>query len=469
MEVADLDCLVAPGESETLELKTSTGELTSALRSACAFLNGRGGTVVIGASPKGKLIGQQVSDQTQQQIAQALARFEPPAPIALRVVPLPGTDRAVVVLEAAPSPFQVPFVFEGRAYKRVGTSTLAMPQEHYQRLLLERAHVQSRWETGVAQGVTLEELDQEQVLRTARSGAALGRMPESTGRAVGDILDRLDVRRSGQLLHAAIVLFGNERALRDYPQCTLRLARFRGTAKSDFLDTHQVRSHAFTLLDEAMTFIRRHMAVAAHVEPGQLERVEEPAFPPEALREALVNALSHRDYGVVGGGINVAIYDDRLEVWSSGTLPFGLRVEDLKHEHLSQQRNPLIAGVLFRHGLVEAWGRGTQKIVELCVAAGHPEPEFVEQAGAVGVRFFAGSYQPPLRVGYDLTPRQREILAALSQGGPMRLSVLRDGLPGAPPERTLRRELDELRRLGLVEASGRTRARIWALRKDPGA
>ena len=83
----------------------------------------------------------------------------------------------------------------------------------------------------------------------------------------------------------------------------------------------------------------------------------------------------------------MAVFDDRVEIWSDGTLPFGLRSEDPKREHPSRPRNPYITDVFYRRGLVEQWGRGTNKIVELCVQAGHPEPEFGQQAGSVFVRF----------------------------------------------------------------------------------
>ena len=99
--------------------------------------------------------------------------------------------------------------------------------------------------------------------------------------------------------------------------------------------------------------------------------------------------------------MSVAVHDDRLEIWSDGTLPFGLRPEDLKRDHLSRPRNPLIAEVFYRRGLVERWGRGTQRLVELCVRAGHPEPEFLEQADAVCVRFLPSGYIAPHRVAHD--------------------------------------------------------------------
>ena len=130
------------------------------------------------------------------------------------------------------------------------------------------------------------------------------------------------------------------------------------------------------LLDEAIHFIMRHIPVAGRIEPGALAMQDTPLYPPLALRGALVNALCHRDYTIPGGAVNVAIFDDRLEIISAGLLPADITVDDLKRNHVSFPRNPLIAEVLFRRGLIEQWGRRTQKIVDWCVAAGQSEPEF---------------------------------------------------------------------------------------------
>jgi ATP-dependent DNA helicase RecG len=93
-------------------------------------------------------------------------------------------------------------------------------------------------------------------------------------------------------------------------------------------------------MSEAMEFLTRHLPIAGRIEPGIFERVDEPLFPLVALREALVNAFCHRDYAQVGGAVSVGIYGDRLEIWSDGNLPFGLRPADLKRDHLSRPRNP---------------------------------------------------------------------------------------------------------------------------------
>jgi predicted HTH transcriptional regulator len=122
--------------------------------------------------------------------------------------------------------------------------------------------------------------------------------------------------------------------------------------------------------------------------------VDEPQLPPQALREALVNAFCHRDYSIYGGSISIALFDDRLEISSDGGMPFGQKAEDLKRDHKSILRNPLIADVLYRRGLIEKWGRGTQRMVEACTEMGLPEPVFVENVGSVLVTFPIGQTKP---------------------------------------------------------------------------
>jgi ATP-dependent DNA helicase RecG len=275
----------------------------------------------------------------------------------------------------------------------------------------------------------------------------------------------LGLRANGHILNAAVVVFGR-RFLPDYPQCQLRLARFRGLDKTQFKDQRQVNGHALRLMSEAMDFLSRHLPVAGRIEPGVFERVDEPLFPPIALREALVNAFCHRDYSQVGGAVSIGIYDDRLEIWSDGTLPFGLRPDDLKRDHLSRPRNPLIAEVFYRRGLIERWGRGTQRLVELCVRAGHPEPEFLESGGALCVRFLPSGYIAPHRVVHDLTPRQRRLLQALAGRDAKAFGELRSEVAPETPERTLRDDLSHLKRLGLIDSKGMGRGAVWFL-KEP--
>lgn len=458
----ELLSLVQQGESEQLEFKLSSGQFPRAGETLCAFMNGRGGRVLVGIGPDGSMIGQTIADTTYRDLAQVLRRFDPPIPVDTETIPAGSGGLEVLVLKVEPSADSLPCTYDGRAYQRVGTTTSVMPQETYQRILLERTHSRRRWENEIAE-VTIDQLDAQEIRRTVQTGIASGRLPADTSADdLTDVLDRLGLRVRGSLVNAAVVAFGRE-FLPHYPQCQLRLARFRGVDKNEFLDQRQLHGHAFALLSEAMQFLTRHLPVAGRVEAGLFERVDEPQFPPIALREALVNAFCHRDYAQAGGAVSVAIYDDRLEIWSSGGLPLGIKVSELKQEHLSRPRNPLIAEIFYRRGLVERWGRGTQKIVELCLRAGHPEPEFLEVADAVGVRFLPSGYVAPLRVAHDLTKRQRQILQFLAISGECPFSLVRAQVAPPVAERTLRDDLIHLKRLGLIDSRGHGRGAVWFL------
>jgi ATP-dependent DNA helicase RecG len=463
MTESDVRALALAGESETVEFKKTTGQLSRAAEALCAFLNAHGGQVLFGVGPDSQVTGQTVSDGTLQDIAQVIRRFEPPAPVEIERVPL-SSGQEILVLRTSDNVEAMPFTYDGRAYQRTGTTTSVMPQETYQRLLLERAHARQRWEN-LPSRLAIQDLDAEEIERTRQGAIAAGRLDPLVSGAAADFLDRLGLRVNGQILNAAVVVFG-QRFLPDYPQCQLRLARFRGLDKTEFNDQRQVHGHALQLMSEAMDFLSRHLPIAGRIEPGVFERVDEPLFPPIALREALVNAFCHRDYSHGGGAVSVAVYDDRLEIWSDGTLPFGLRPEDLKRDHLSRPRNPLIAEVFYRRGLVERWGRGTQRLVDLCVRAGHPEPEFLEQAGAVCVRFLPSGYIAPYRVAHDLTQRQRKLLQALAGSVARPFGELRAEVAPETPERTLRDDLSHLKRLGLINSRGMGRGAVWFLKRS---
>ena len=174
--------------------------------------------------------------------------------------------------------------------------------------------------------------------------------------------------------NAAVALFG-KRFLPDYPQCQIKMARFKGLDRNEFMDNEQLYGNIFELIDRAILFVNRHLPVAAKIVPGKLERVETPLIPPDAIREAITNACCHRNYSIHGGSIKLAIYDDRFELTNSGGLLPGITLEQIK-KGLSELRNPLIGDILFRCRVIESWGRGIKGIIKKCKKAGDPEPEF---------------------------------------------------------------------------------------------
>ena len=325
--------------------------------------------MLIGVAPDGKIVGQQVADITLRDIAATLGRFEPSARIEMERVDV-GDGRTVIVLEAPSAREYAPFVFEGKPYRRVGSTTTTMSQEEYSRLLLDRNHSRHRWENRSAIGVRLEDLDHEEILRTRQTAIEQRRLSAGTSMDVGDILDRLGLRVDGHITQAAQMLYGT-RCLPDYPQALLKLGRFRGTTiTGDILDNKQDHMHAFAMVRDAIAWLDRTLPLAARFPEGSIFREDRLPVPADALREVVINAVIHRDVSRAASYVAIAVFDDRIEVRSVGDFPTGIRAELLSKEHPSILRNPLIAGAFHRTGAVVVWGRGTNRVIEACRAYG---------------------------------------------------------------------------------------------------
>ena len=463
MTPAHLTAWIAAGESETLECKKTTGELRQATQTVCAMLNHRGGRVLFGITPEGDIRGQQVSDRTIQKISAEIQRIEPPAFPAIDRISV-ETGREVLVVSVWRGDVR-PYTYKGTAYRRVGNTTLSMSRNAYNQMLLERMHSQQRWENQPANGWSVDDLDVAEIRRTVEESIRRGRTEDPGTREPEVLLRGLRLVKDGELLRAAVVLFGhNERFVAEMSQCLLRVARFRGIDRTEFLDNRQFYGNAFVLLTSAERFLRENLPVAGRIVPNRLERVDEPLYPPEALREALANAFCHRDYTIGGGSVAVAIYDDRLEITSSGQLHFGLTAEQLFAPHESIPWNPLIADVFYRRGIIEQWGRGTIKMATLTTSAGLPRPEIEDAGGCVTVRFRPSGYVPPRRVERDISERQQAVLALLNQAGRgLALHEIHAHLMPQASKRQVREDLVTLRTLDLVVATGRGRGARWKL------
>ncbi len=457
-----ITALAALGEAETLEFKTTTGTRREAAMTVCAFLNQRGGQALFGVTQAGAVVGQQVSERTIEDLSAELRQIEPPAFPTVERVPVDG-GREVIVVSTAQGASR-PYTYRGSAYRRVGNTTLAMSADEYNRMLFERMHSEQRWENQPAAGWSVNDLDVAEIRRTVAEAVRRGRLEEPVSGDPSDMLRGLGLLRDGVLLRAAAVLFGSaERLEFEMPQCLLRVARFRGTDRMEFLDNRQFNGNAFALLTNAERFLRETLPIAGRFEQDRFERIDEPLYPPLATREALANALCHRDYSIGGGSVGIAIYDDRLEVTSSGPLHFGLTPEKLLMPHESRPWNPMIARTFYRRGIIEEWGSGTLKMAQLTGAAGLPAPEIEDDSGAVTVRFRHGQFMPRPE-GTEASPVQRweEVLALLdSAENGLTRGEIRTRLGPGVSERQVRRALEELKARGLVMSPGRGRSGRW--------
>lgn len=337
MTLDDIKRLVAAGESEVVEFKKSTGQRTEATKTLCAMLNGKGGQVLFGVTDEGEVVGQQVQTKTLEGLAQEFRRLEPQAAPTLEVFPI-AEERSVIVA-TVPGGGGL-FLFDGRAYMRSGPTTQRMSKTTYEQLISFQMHPLHRWENQPAEGATLDDLDHEEILRVREEAVRHHSISARTGLDVGEVLDRLGLRRDGAITQGALALFGVGRWF-DYPQFLLKMGRFRGTRiTGDILHNRQEHINAFTMMREGLAFLERTLPLASHFPQGEVLREDRLAVPPAALREILLNAIIHRDYSSPSGYVAIAVFDDRVEIISSGLLPPGITVEMLSEPHLSSSPQP---------------------------------------------------------------------------------------------------------------------------------
>ncbi len=474
MNLEQLKLLAEQRETKAIELKSSTASLRGAFESVCAFLNGEGGTVLIGVKDHGKLVGQEISDATRLDIAREIKRIEPSGSIHVDYVEL-KKEKFVIVIQV-PAGEHAPYVYDGRPFERHESGTDKMSRHRYEQLLINRNQFDHAWEEATAVGYTLDDLDHEEIYKTIADGIRESRIPASAQREdVTTILERLSLLKEGELKRAAVVLYANQDSLK-LVQCMIKMARFQGIDKlGNFIDNQQIYGNAFRILEEADAFLRRHLPIASFFKSDQFKRIDKPALPVLAVREALINAICHRDYADLTTDIALAIYDDRLEIWNSGSLLKKLTVDDLKQFHQSVLRNKLIANVFYVRGLIEKWGTGTNKMISLCKQDDIPEPKFNEEFGGLSVAF---DFKEPIGAILIMTEaegasradlRQKLILNFMRKETKATIQQIHDCLtgkfPAMPARKTIIRDLNHLKSLGLLDSKGEKKGVVWLLKK----
>ncbi len=387
MTIEDVKAIIEGDETRTLELKKTTGELKDGMHSACAFLNTAGGWLFFGIAPTAlKILGQEVTDNTRKEIAREIAKLEPLIDLPVEYIDVPDHQgcQVIAIQLSAPSYWDVPYTYDSKPYMRIESTTVVMPRDIFEDRLMRSKHNRHKWEDQICEGITIADLEEQRIRGGVRLGVERGRMPESSlMESTESLVEKLKLTNDGKLKNAAAVLF-----LRDtcrFPQFLLRMARFRGNDKTEFIDNQRAYGNFFTLLDAGMAFFFKHLSISGKI--VGFVREEKLEIPAEALREALTNALCHRQFHNTSSSVGIAIYDDRVEIENTGHLPDELTVETIKHPHHSFPQNPTIADVLFKTTFLENWGSGVERMVNVCKAANLPEPEFNQNAAFVWVTF----------------------------------------------------------------------------------
>ncbi|HEX4372861.1 MAG TPA: ATP-binding protein, partial [Puia sp.] len=180
-----------------------------------------------------------------------------------------------------------------------------------------------------------------------------------------------------------------------------KIGRF-GNSDTDLKFQDVIKGNIFDMADKVLEILRsKYLTSPIHYEG--LLRKEELEYPEVALREAILNAIVHKDY--TGEMIQMSVYDDKIMLWNPGSIPEDIK-EKLKDKHPSRPRNKNIAEVFFAAGYIEVWGRGILKMIEACKKVGLPEPEIKEESGGVWVTFFRDIYTEEYLFKLNLSARQ---------------------------------------------------------------
>ncbi len=387
MTIEDIKQLISKDEHRKLELKKTTGELKDGMHTACAFLNTDGGWLIIGIAPGSlKILGQEVTDNTQREIAQYLTGIEPAIDVKVEYVDVPKRPGCQVIAMYFDTFVwgRQPYTYDSRPYYKIESTTKLMPREMFEERIRASNPQYYAWERQKADRVTISDLSEERMRGAIRLGVERGRMMASAmTEPFKKVLNKLQLLNDDVPNNAAATLFSTNTY--KYPQFRLRMARFRGMDKNEFIDNQRAEGNFFDLLDAGMAFFFKHLSLSGKI--VGFVREEHLEIPSEALREVLVNALCHRQYEKYNLTIGIAIYDDRIEVENPGMLPPQLTPETIKQPHISYPYNPIIADVLFKSTFLENWGSGTGRIIDACKQQNVPEPTWSIQGGFVIVTF----------------------------------------------------------------------------------
>ena len=169
------------------------------------------------------------------------------------------------------------------------------------------------------------------------------------------------------------------------PQNEIRIARFKGVTRLETIDSREIKGLVYKMIEEVEIFFKRNTRLANKI--VEFKRVDIPEYPYEAIREALINAIAHRDYNRHGAPIMFSIFDDRVEISNPGGLLPGLNLNNLEGRH--ETRNEKICAIFKETKDMEKYGTGIQKMKESMIKHGLEEPQFSEEGDFFVVRFYS--------------------------------------------------------------------------------
>jgi len=340
------------------------------------FTNAVGGVIYIGKDDAGRVVGladyQALLESVPYKIRNSMG-------IICDINLLEENSPSYIEIKV--TPYSVPVSLRGRYYYRSGSTKMELTGVELNEFLLKKAG--KTWDDVIEESATIDDIDNRSLDVFVADSKDKERLPDTTGLSTLQLLEKLRMVENGKLNRAALILFGKDPG-RFFPNVLVKIGCF-GKDSTDLKFHEVIEGNLIDLLNEVQVQLN-YKFLTRPVEFVGMHRIEKDEYPLPALREMILNALVHRTY--MGAPIQIRVYDHKLSIWNEGLLPYGLDVSSLKVEHNSRPRNPKIADACFKSGYIDAWGRGTLKIIEACKEAGLPEPELLEKDGGIQVTLF---------------------------------------------------------------------------------
>jgi ATP-dependent DNA helicase RecG len=363
-------------ETQNIEYKESWRD--EYLKWVCGFSNAQGGKIFIGINDNGDIVGltgiKHLLEDIPNKIATTLGIV---ADVNLR------SKNSKEYLEINVLPSNVPISYRGIYHYRSGATKQELNGVALQHFLLKKMGLS--WDDITNENVIIDDIDREAVDYFLHKAIDADRMPKSSlldsTEKVLDNMNLLD--SSGHLKNAAILLFGKNPA-KFFPLCDFRLGRF-GVSASDLMFQDVIEGDLIRMADRVMAVLKSKYLISPIHYDG-LQRIETLEIPEDVLREAIFNAIIHKDYA--GVHIQMRVYNEKIVLWNQGDLPDKWTIEKLLSEHSSQPRNRNIALAFYKAGFIENWGRGIEKIRQGVIGSGLKEPLFESDEGGLRITIF---------------------------------------------------------------------------------
>jgi ATP-dependent DNA helicase RecG len=376
MKLSDLNLIIAEGEGLTVEFKE---KYTSKIdRDIVALANSKGGHIIISLTDSGKIAGEKLTNQMKAEIMSLARNCDPH----IMISNISQVDDLVVI--EVPEGDEKPYSCSSGYFRRLDAVTQKMTQKEVA-LVFKQLYATS-FEERVCRDTTWTDISPEKIKTFFKEA----RISADTINP-RDILTSLNLATKDGIKNAGVLFFAHE-PRRHILQCETILVSFKGTSRVDIIDRKDIQDDLWTQYQEAMIFLKRHLSVRTEIKG--LDRKDSYEIPLEALREAVANAIIHRDYNVRGTSIMVEVHEDRVIIKNPGGFSEGMSADKLGA--FSIRRNELIADIFARMHRMERMGSRFKRIREILETEKLPFPKISSD------NFFFIKFERPVKIKKDI-------------------------------------------------------------------